>query len=90
MDDRPHFVCAQNHCHLPENQRASERRTRAVIALTLVTMAAEVSAGIVFGSMALLADGWHMASHASALTVGKFWGWAFLDIEVNPASAAAG
>lgn len=69
MDDRPHFVCAQDHCYLPENQQASERRTWAVIALTLVTMVAEVSAGIVFGSMALLADGWHMASHASALGI---------------------
>jgi cation diffusion facilitator family transporter len=69
MDDRPHFVCAQDHCYLPENQRANERRTWAVIALTLITMVAEVTAGIVFGSMALLADGWHMASHASALGI---------------------
>jgi cation diffusion facilitator family transporter len=69
MDDRPPFVCAHDHCDLPENQRTNERRTWAVIALTLVTMAAEVSAGIVFGSMALLADGWHMASHASALGI---------------------
>lgn len=44
-----------------------ESRTRVVVALTSVTMAVEVVAGLVFGSMALLADGLHMASHAAAL-----------------------
>lgn len=69
MDDGAAFACAHDHCYLPEHQLANERRTWAVIVLTLVTMAAEVAAGIVFGSMALLADGWHMASHASALGI---------------------
>jgi cation diffusion facilitator family transporter len=69
MDEEIAFVCAHEHCYLPESQRANERRTWAVIALTLVTMTAEVAAGIIFGSMALLADGWHMASHASALGI---------------------
>ena len=49
-----------------------ERRTRWVIALTLVTMVAELYAGVAFNSMALLADGWHMASHAAALLVAAF------------------
>jgi cation diffusion facilitator family transporter len=40
-----------------------------VIALTLATMIVEIFSGLVFGSMALLADGWHMASHASALGI---------------------
>jgi cation diffusion facilitator family transporter len=40
-----------------------------VIILTLATMAVEIVAGLVYGSMALLADGWHMASHAAALSI---------------------
>ncbi|MBN2194241.1 MAG: CDF family Co(II)/Ni(II) efflux transporter DmeF [Polyangiaceae bacterium] len=47
----------------------TERRTWIVIALTSGMMVAEVSAGWLFGSMALLADGWHMASHAAALGI---------------------
>ncbi|HSL16856.1 MAG TPA: CDF family Co(II)/Ni(II) efflux transporter DmeF [Methylomirabilota bacterium] len=47
--------------------RAGEARTRIVVILTAVTMVVEIAAGIVYGSMALLADGLHMASHASAL-----------------------
>ena len=43
-----------------------ERRTRWVVILTVITMFAELYAGFVFNSMALLADGWHMASHAVA------------------------
>ncbi len=46
-----------------------ERRTRLVVGLTAVTMVGEIAAGWVFGSMALLADGWHMASHAVALSI---------------------
>jgi len=52
-----------------------ERRTKWVIALTLVTMIVEIAAGTAFGSMALLADGWHMASHAAALSVTAFAYW---------------
>ena len=47
--------------------RAGEARTKVVVILTTVTMVVEVIAGLAFGSMALLADGLHMASHASAL-----------------------
>ena len=54
---------------LSENQGKNERRTWFVIWLTLVTMVVEIISGWVFGSMALLADGWHMASHASALGI---------------------
>lgn len=50
--------------HLP---KPGEVRTRWVVALTALTMIVEVAAGIAFGSMALLADGLHMASHAAAL-----------------------
>jgi cation diffusion facilitator family transporter len=51
---------------------AGERRTRWVIGLTVVTMALEVAAGLAFGSMALLADGWHMGTHAAALGLAAF------------------
>jgi cation diffusion facilitator family transporter len=47
--------------------RAGEVRTRIVVILTAVTMVVEIVAGLAYGSMALLADGLHMASHASAL-----------------------
>ena len=49
--------------------RAGESRTLAVIALTATMMVLEVAVGVVSGSMALLADGLHMASHASALGI---------------------
>jgi cation diffusion facilitator family transporter len=46
-----------------------ERSTHRVIALTLTMMVIEIAAGMVFGSMALLADGWHMGTHAVALGI---------------------
>ena len=46
-----------------------ERNTRRVIALTLSMMVIEITAGYLFGSMALLADGWHMGTHAVALGI---------------------
>lgn len=52
--------------------RSGERRTIVVVALTAAMMAVEIAAGAVFGSMALLADGLHMASHAAALGIAAF------------------
>jgi cation diffusion facilitator family transporter len=49
------------------HKRKAEQRATLVTLLTLVTMLAEVIAGLVTGSMALLADGIHMAGHAMAL-----------------------
>ena len=49
-----------------------ERNTRRVILLTLAMMIIEISAGHLFGSMALLADGWHMGTHAVALGITAF------------------
>jgi cation diffusion facilitator family transporter len=46
-----------------------ERSTHKVIALTVIMMIVEISAGLAFGSMALLADGWHMGTHAVALGI---------------------
>jgi cation diffusion facilitator family transporter len=53
-------------------KRDGEFRTKLVIGLTLSMMAVEIAAGIAFGSMALLADGIHMASHAVALAINVF------------------
>lgn len=50
----------------------NERRVKAVVAITLVAMAVEVVAGLAFGSMALLADGLHMATHAGALGIAAY------------------
>src|ERR1700716_503201 len=48
---------------------AAERRTRIVIAITAAMMVHEITAGIAFNSMALLADGWHMATHVTAFLI---------------------
>ena len=56
----------------PYPEKPGERRTLIVIVITAVTMVVEVAAGIGFGSMALLADGLHMGSHASALAISAF------------------
>jgi cation diffusion facilitator family transporter len=53
-------------------KRRGESRTLIVIAITGAMMVIEVAAGIVYGSMALLADGLHMASHAAALSINAF------------------
>jgi cation diffusion facilitator family transporter len=47
----------------------AEKRLWWVIGITLVTMLAELVGGYTFGSMALVADGWHMGSHAVALAI---------------------
>ena len=52
--------------------KPGERRTLLVLILTAVTMVVEVAAGLWFGSMALLADGLHMGSHAVAMGVSMF------------------
>ena len=54
------------------DDRHGERNTRRVILLTLSMMIIEIAAGYLFGSMALLADGWHMATHAIALSITAF------------------
>jgi cation diffusion facilitator family transporter len=61
-----------SHAFGQDQVRAGERRTMIVIAITAVTMLVEITAGILFGSMALLADGLHMASHATALGITAF------------------
>ena len=57
------------HVFLGASHDANARRTRWVVLLTAAMMVAEIIAGYVTGSMALLADGFHMATHAGALSV---------------------
>lgn len=52
-----------------DRKTVGEHRTQIVIVLTGITMLVEISAGLIFGSMALLADGVHMASHTAALGI---------------------
>jgi cation diffusion facilitator family transporter len=63
-----------NHSHSfgQEHKRPGEARTMLVIVLTAAMMVIEIATGILFGSMALLADGLHMASHAAALSINAF------------------
>lgn len=49
-----------------------EERTLKVLILTSITMVVEIAAGFVYGSMALLADGWHMSTHVAAFLITIF------------------
>jgi predicted Co/Zn/Cd cation transporter (cation efflux family) len=55
-----------------DRKQPEEARTFIVIAITSAMTVVEISTGILFGSMALLADGMHMASHAAALGISAF------------------
>ena len=57
------------HLFLGQNHARNERRTWIVIVLTTAMMVAEIIAGKAYGSMALVADGWHMSTHAAALLI---------------------
>jgi cation diffusion facilitator family transporter len=65
-----HDLSGWQHNHaFDAGNRAAEQRTWIVVAITAVTMVAEIVGGMVTGSMALLADGWHMATHVIALSI---------------------
>ena len=61
-----------DHVFDQDEVKPGERHTLLVVAITVVMMVVEVTAGIAYGSMALLADGLHMASHATALGISLF------------------
>jgi cation diffusion facilitator family transporter len=67
------MVFSQKHTHehvfLSQSHDENARRTLWVVVLTFVMMVGEIAAGYVTGSMALLADGFHMATHAGALGI---------------------
>jgi cation diffusion facilitator family transporter len=58
-----------DHVFLGPKHAHNERRTWIVVGLTAIMMVGEIAAGCFFGSMALFADGWHMATHAAALGI---------------------
>ena len=60
-----------NHEFSVKNEKG-EQRTKYVLILTAATMVVEIIAGSVFGSMALLADGWHMGTHVAAFMIAIF------------------
>ncbi|MGH6634141.1 MAG: cation diffusion facilitator family transporter, partial [Sphingopyxis sp.] len=60
---------AHDHVFLGKRHDENARRTLWVVALTAVMMVGEIAAGLAFNSMALLADGFHMATHAGALGI---------------------
>ncbi len=57
------------HVFLGAGHDRHERRTWFVVALTAIMMVAEIVGGTLFGSMAVVADGWHMSTHAGALAI---------------------
>ena len=63
----PHASAAHGHIFLAPGHESAERRTWAVIWLCLAMMVAEIGGGWLFGSIALIADGLHMSTHAGAL-----------------------
>ena len=68
-----HDLSAWTHSHVfHTGNPAAERSTRLVMWITLATMVVEIAAGLWFNSMALLADGWHMSSHALAIGLSAF------------------
>lgn len=69
MTDHTHPHAPHDHVFLGADHDENARRTLWVVGLTAVMMVAEIAAGYWTGSMALLADGFHMATHAGALGV---------------------
>ena len=68
-----HSLSDWTHEHVfDEGNYAAERGTRAVMWITAAMMSVEIVAGWWFNSMALLADGWHMSSHALAIGLSAF------------------
>lgn len=68
-----HDLSAWTHAHnFDTGNPAAERGTQAVMWITLAMMVVEIVAGYGFNSMALLADGWHMSSHALAIGLSAF------------------
>jgi Co/Zn/Cd efflux system component len=67
MSESDAYSAFHSHVFLGEEHRESERKTWAVIWLCTAMMAAEIIGGWLFGSIALIADGLHMSTHAGAL-----------------------
>lgn len=61
-----------DHVFLGDHHSRNERKVWFVIALTASMMVIEITAGTIYGSMALVADGWHMSTHAGAMLIAAF------------------
>lgn len=66
--DHP-FASYNDHVFLGAAHGSNERKTWAVIVLCSLMMVAEIGGGTLFGSLALVADGWHMSTHAGAMLI---------------------
>lgn len=75
MNDSHNHAWTHDHVYLGAGHSRAEARTRIVVYLTAVFMVVEIIAGLVFGSMALLADGVHMATHVGALGLAAWAYW---------------
>ncbi|MFW7342268.1 CDF family Co(II)/Ni(II) efflux transporter DmeF [Pollutimonas sp. H1-120] len=62
-------VSGHDHLFLGNDHQRNERKVWLVIALTASMMLVEIIAGNIYGSMALVADGWHMSTHAGAMLI---------------------
>jgi cation diffusion facilitator family transporter len=74
-DTHDHGLWTHDHRFLGKGHEQSERRATLAAAITTVFMVVEIAAGFAFGSMALIADGVHMATHVGALglAAGAYW-----------------
>src|SRR5208282_2120337 len=74
-DTHEHGLWTHDHRFLGEGHERSERRARLAATVTAVFMVVEIAAGLLFRSMALIADGVHMATHVGALglAAGAYW-----------------
>jgi cation diffusion facilitator family transporter len=68
-DTSTRLATPHGHVFLGDNHERNERRTWLVIAITATMMVVEITAGSIYGSMALVADGWHMSTHAAAMLI---------------------
>ena len=75
IDTHDHGLWTHDHRFLGQGHEQSERRATLAAAITTVFMVVEIGAGFAFGSMALIADGVHMATHVGALglAAGAYW-----------------
>ncbi|MFL0692968.1 MAG: CDF family Co(II)/Ni(II) efflux transporter DmeF [Agrobacterium tumefaciens] len=72
MSSNTRLQSPHDHVFLGDNHARNERRTWIVIAITATMMVVEIAAGSLYGSMALVADGWHMSTHAAAMLIAAF------------------
>jgi cation diffusion facilitator family transporter len=75
MTEQHDHAWTHDHIYLGAGQTRAEARTRLVVYVTAAFMVVEIVAGVAFGSMALLADGVHMATHVGALGLAAWAYW---------------